>query len=199
MPTPPATEPTARADAEPRPLRADAQRNRERILAAARAAVTERGSDIVLEDVARQAGVGIGTLYRHFPTRQDLFEAAFLHEAVELTRRAQALAGEVAPFDALITWLRQQIDFGSHGHSMGAAVMAAKHVDGSELQVACNAMRDAGSVLLRRAQDAGEARPEIQMADVLRLTHGIVLANQAAPDPERLERMFDLVVAGLRA
>lgn len=66
-------------------------------------------------------------------------------------------------------------------------------------QVAGNAMRDAGSVLLRRAQDAGEARPEIQMADVLRLIHGIVLANQAAPDPERLERMFDLVVAGLRA
>jgi hypothetical protein len=77
-------------------------------------------------------------------------------------------------------------------------VMNAKHVDGSEIQLACAAMRDAGAVLLRRAQGAGAVRAEVEMADVLRLMHGIVLANEQSPDPERVERMFALVVAGIR-
>src|ERR1700735_3571564 len=109
------------------PRRADAQRNYDVILATARTAVAERGADIVLEDIARDAGVGIGTLYRHFPTRQDLLEAAFLDEAVELRRRAEELASAPAPFEALIGWLRLQMNFGARGRSMGAAVMNAKH------------------------------------------------------------------------
>src|SRR5580698_8209824 len=102
------------------PRRADAQRNYEIILATARAAVAERGGSIVLEDVARDAGVGIGTLYRHFPTRQSLLEASFLQEAEELRDRAVALADEPEPLEALVAWLRLQMDFGAHGHSMGA-------------------------------------------------------------------------------
>jgi AcrR family transcriptional regulator len=182
-----------------RPMRADAQRNRERVVTAARAAVAESGGDIVLDEVARAAGVGIGTLYRHFPTRQELLEAAFLEEAVELTDAAERLASEPDPFDALVTWLRLQLDFGSHGHSMGAAVMAAKQVEGSDLQLACTVMRDAGSALLARAQASGQVRAGIELVDVLRLAHGIVLANAHAPDPERAARMFDVVVAGIRA
>jgi AcrR family transcriptional regulator len=178
--------------------RIDAQRNYARILAVARAAVSEYGGDIVLEDIARTAGVGIGTLYRHFPTRQALLEAAFLDEARELRVRADELAGEPEPLDALIEWLRLQMDFGAHGHSMGAAVMNAKHSEGSEIQVACVCMRDAGTVLLENAQAAGQVRPDVQMVDVIRLMHGIVLANEQAPDPERATRMFDLVMAGIR-
>jgi AcrR family transcriptional regulator len=161
-------------------LRADAKRNRDRIVAAARQVVAQAGGNIVLEDVARSAGVGIGTLYRHFPTRQDLMEAAFLQEALDLTQRAEELQQEPSPFEALVDWLRLQMDFGSHGHSMGAAVMAAKQVEGSELQLACVNMREAGT-------------------DILRLVHGIVMANAQAPDPERAGRMLDLVVAGIRA
>jgi AcrR family transcriptional regulator len=182
-----------------RPRRADAQRNYERILAVARVAVDERGGDIVLEDIARDAGVGIGTLYRHFPTRQALFEATFLHEARELRARAEGLVGDPDPFDALRGWLRQQMDFGAHGHSMGAAVMNAKHTEGSEIQRACAGMREAGAVLLSQAQAAGTVRDEVELADVLRLIHGVVLANQQVPDPERAGRMFDLVMAGIRA
>jgi AcrR family transcriptional regulator len=182
-----------------RPRRADAQRNYERILAVARVAVDERGGDIVLEDIARDAGVGIGTLYRHFPTRQALFEATFLHEARELRARAEGLVGDPDPFDALRGWLRQQMDFGAHGHSMGAAVMNAKHTEGSEIQLACAGMREAGAVLLSQAQAAGTVRDEVELADVLRLIHGVVLANQQVPDPERAGRMFDLVMAGIRA
>ena len=181
------------------PRRADAQRNYDRVLAVARGAVAERGGNIVLEDIARDAGVGIGTLYRHFPTRQDLLEAAFLDEANELRARAHELAGHPEPLDALVGWLRLQLDFGAHGRSMGATVMSAKHVEGSEIQLACAGMREAGAVLLGRAQAAGAVRPEVRMADVLRLMHGIVLANEQAPDPERVDGMFDLVIAGIRA
>ncbi len=85
-----------------RTRRADAQRNYDRIVAAARAALAERGIDVVLEDVAREAGVGIGTLYRHFPTRQALFEATFLDEALELRDRAEELTDDPSPLDALV-------------------------------------------------------------------------------------------------
>ncbi len=179
--------------------RADAQRNYDLILAAARAAIAERGASIVLEDIARDAGVGIGTLYRHFPTRQDLLEAAFLDEALELRERAIALADAPSTFDALVDWLRLQRDFGAHGRSMGAAVMNAKHTEGTEIQIACASMRDAGAVLLRQAQEAGVVRADVDLIDVLRLIHGIVLANEQTPDARRVEAMFDLVIAGIRA
>jgi AcrR family transcriptional regulator len=178
--------------------RVDAQRNYDRILSVARAATAEKGADVVLEDIARDAGVGIGTLYRHFPTRQALFEAAFQDEALELRDRAEELSAQPVALDSLIGWLRMQMDFGAHGHSMGAAVMNAKHTEGSEIQLACAAMRDAGSELLRKAQAAGEVRPGVEMTDLLKLIHGIVLVNERSPDPERAGRMFDLVVAGIR-
>jgi hypothetical protein len=82
---------------------------------------------------------------------------------------------------------------------MGAAVLNAKHTEGSEIQLACLAMRASGAVLVKRAQDAGTVRPDVEMLDLLRLMHGIVLANEAAPEPEQAERMFELVMAGIRA
>lgn len=180
------------------PRRADAQHNYDVILAATRVAVAERGGDIVLEDIARNAGVGIGTLYRHFPTRQALLEAAFLDEALELRQRAEELSAAPAPLAALIEWLRLQMDFGAHGRSMGAAIMNAKHTEGTEIQIACVGMRGAGDVLLRRAQEAGEVRPDVEIVDLLRFMHGIVIANEQAPDQSRVNPMFDLVIAGIR-
>jgi hypothetical protein len=80
---------------------------------------------------------------------------------------------------------------------MGAAIMNAKHTEGTEIQIACVSMREAGEVLLVRAQEAGEVRPDVEMVDVLRLMHGIVLANEQAPDQSRVSRMFDVVIAGI--
>ncbi|HEY5272740.1 MAG TPA: helix-turn-helix domain-containing protein [Acidimicrobiales bacterium] len=177
--------------------RADAQRNYDRLLVVAREAVAARGADIVLEDIARDAGVGIGTLYRHFPTRQDLLEATFLDEAVELREYAEKLAHEADALGALVSWLRQQIDFGAHGRSMGSAVMNAKHTEGSEINSACVAMRESGDVLLKRAQAAGVVREEVNLLDVLRLIHAIVIANEQSPDPDQVQRMLDLVIAGM--
>jgi hypothetical protein len=90
--------------------------------------------------------------------------------------------------------------FGSHGQSMGAAVLSAKHQDGSPLQRAYREMRDAGDVLMRQAQAAGVVRADVALGDVLRMMHGIVIVEHGqSDDPERRRRMFDLVLAGLRA
>jgi AcrR family transcriptional regulator len=181
-----------------RPRRADARRNYDKLLVAARAAVDTRGRDIILDDIARQAGVAIGTLYNHFPTRQDLFQALFLNEAEELRLRAEELADSPAPLDALITWLRLQLEYGARGRSMGAAVMNMRHADGSPVQRTHAAMHEAGTVLLRRAQATGEVRADVELHRVLRLILGILLANEDAPDPDGVEPMFDIVIAGIR-
>ena len=181
-----------------RPMRADAQRNYANLLKTARVAVSEHGADIVLEDIARSAGVAIGTLYRHFPTRQDLLEALFLDAANGLKERAEELASAPVPLDALISWLRLQMDFASQGRSMGATVMAAKHVPGTRISAANKAMHEAGEVLLLRAQAAEQIRTNVQIVDVIRLVYGIVMVNQQAPDPDGVNRMLDIVIAGIR-
>jgi len=181
-----------------RKMRVDAQRNYASLLNAARVEVSERGADIVLENVARSAGVAIGTLYRHFPTRQDLLEAVFLDETNELRARAEELASAPVPLDALISWLRLHMDFAARGRSMGAAILAAKHVEGTRIYTAHKAMHNAGEVLLLRAQAAGQIRTDVQIVDVLRLIYGIVLVNELTSDPDGANRMLDLVIAGIR-
>lgn len=181
-----------------RPMRADAQRNYASLLKTARVAVAERGADIVLEDIAKAAGVAIGTLYRHFPTRQDLLEAVFLDETKELREHAEALASAPVPFEALMSWLRLQMDFAAFGRSMGAAIMAAKHVAGTRISEANKAMHKAGEVLLLRAQAAGQIRTDVQMLDVIRLVYGIAMVNEHVSDPDGANRMLDIVIAGIR-
>jgi len=181
-----------------RPMRVDAQRNYASLLNTARAAISERGADIVLEDIARSAGVGIGTLYRHFPTRQDLLEAVFLDETNELRVRAEELASAPVPFDALTSWLRLQMDFAARGRSMGAAIMAAKHVPGTKIYAANKAMHEAGDALLLRAQAAEQIRTDVHIRDVIRLVYGIAMVNERASDPDGANRMLNLVIAGIR-
>ena len=189
------TGPTAPA----RRRRADAQRNYERLLVIARAAVDESGGDVSLEAVARDAGVAIGTLYNHFPTRQDLLEAVFLDDVHELQRSAGELADAADPLEALTGWLRAQLGFSARGRSMGAAVVSAKHAEGSEIYRANQAMQQAGAVLLERAQAAGVVRPGIGIIEVLRLVYGIGMAIDHAADPAGADKMFAIVVAGIRA
>jgi AcrR family transcriptional regulator len=179
-------------------MRADARRNYASLLRTARTAVSELGSDIVLEDIARSAGVAIGTLYRHFPTRRDLLEAVFLDATADLRARAEELAGAPVPFDALLTWLRLQMDFAAQGRSMGAAIMAAKQVPGTRIYAANQAMHEAGNVLLLRAQAAGQIRTDVRLVDVMRLVYGIAMVSEHAPDPDGASRMLDLVIAGIR-
>src|ERR1700740_1198300 len=107
--------------------RADAQRNRERVLEAAKAVFSAGGPDASLEAVARHAGVGIGTLYRHFPTREALYEAVYRREVEQLGELAEQLKSEASPVDALRRWLRSNVEFVATKKGMSAALALAAH------------------------------------------------------------------------
>jgi AcrR family transcriptional regulator len=176
--------------------RADARRNYERLLAAAATAFAEHGADDVsLEEIARRAGVGIGTLYRHFPTRQALLEAVFKDQVDGLDALAAKLIVAESPGDALGVWLRAFLAFGRTKRSLSAALVETLG-KGSELMSTCTMiLRGRTEELLSRAQQAGEARPEVQPIDLIRLTHGLIMATEAAPaDPDQPDRLISLVI-----
>jgi AcrR family transcriptional regulator len=197
-PTLPATAGPA-AGTPQRPMRADARRNYERLLSAAAAAFAERGADDVsLEEIARRAGVGIGTLYRHFPTRQSLLEQVYRDQVETLAARSEQLMGTPSPAAALVEWLRALTAFGITKRSMNRALLETLGKE-SELFSSCGAMlRHATNQLVERAQQAGIVRADVQGTDVLRLVHGLMIACDAAPgDPEQSDRMLSVVLAGL--
>jgi AcrR family transcriptional regulator len=181
------------------PMRADARRNRERLLAAARDAFTELGADAPLEDIARKAGVGIGTLYRHFPTRLDLQEAVFRDQVAAVCAGANELRRSHTPGDALAAWLKRLITYMGTKRGLSSALINAFGRD-SELVSSCSAqMRAAGSELLTDAQQAGVVRTDIDIADLLRLVHAIVVATEHPPsNAAQRERLLTLVFDGLR-
>jgi AcrR family transcriptional regulator len=181
------------------PKRADARRNYDLLLAAAAAAFAERGADDVsLEEIARRAGVGIGTLYRHFPARQALLEAVYKDQVDALEILAGKLQAAESPADALAEWVRAFVTFGRAKRSLSTALVATIGKD-SELMSACSrVLRNSTESILSRAQEAGVARPDVQAADIFRLTHGLIMAVDAAPsDPGQSDRLVALVIDGL--
>jgi AcrR family transcriptional regulator len=185
----------------PRPMRADAQRNYERLLSAAVAVFAERGADDAsLEEIARRAGVGIGTLYRHFPTRQALLEAVYQDQVEGVRAKADELLRSESPADALADWLRALASFSSTKQSLTSALLATLGKD-SELLSSCSAViYGAAEKLLARAQEAGVVRPDADAKDLIRLVHAVNLAAQHAPtDPGQRDRLIGLVLDGLRA
>ena len=189
----------ALAAAGERPMRADARRNYERLLAEAAAAFAERGTDDVsLEEIARRSRVGIGTLYRHFPTRQALLEAVYRDQVESLARQAADLVGSDSPGVALRDWLRALMAFGLTKKSMNKALLETLGKESELISSAGVIMRECTTRLLDRAQRAGLARSDVLGTDVLRLVHGMMLACDYSPaDPEQADRMLSMVVAGL--
>jgi AcrR family transcriptional regulator len=186
-------------DPRPRRLRADAARNRARVLDAAQEVFAARGPDASLEEIARRAGVGIGTLYRHFPTREDLVEAAFQERLDALQARAEELLTADDPAEALATWLREQLVHARSCQGLGAEAMLAMLAHRAEQPTACEAMRRAGSALLDRARDAGAVRSGVDIDDLVRMVQAVSLAAEESDDPGTSERLFGLVLDGLRA
>src|SRR6516162_6456544 len=185
---------------EPRPMRADAQRNYTKLLDAASAAFLEHGADDVsLEEIARRAGVGIGTLYRHFPTRQALLEAVYRDQVETVRAAAEEQLHSDAPGEALAAWLRVLVDFSSTKHSLTTALLATMDRD-SELLSSCSAViRGAAEALLVRAQEAGAVRADADAKDLMRLVHAVNLAAQyGPPDPGARDRLLGLILDGLR-
>jgi AcrR family transcriptional regulator len=184
----------------PRPMRADARRNYQALVSAASAAFLEHGADDAsLEEIARRAGVGIGTLYRHFPTRQALLEAVYRDQVELICARASELLDSAPPEEALVTWLRALVQFGSTKRSLTSALLATLDKD-SELLSSCSAMmRQSADALLTRAQDAGVVRRDAQSVDVLRMVHGVSMVAQRTPaDAGQADRMIGLIMDGLR-
>jgi len=181
-------------------LRADARRNYARLLAAAGAAFAEHGADDVsLEAIARRAGVGIGTLYRHFPTRQALLEAVYRDQVEALRARADELLATHPPEAALAAWLQEVLEFGRTKRRLSAALMTTLGKD-SELMSSCSQlMRSSASDVLRGAQAAGVVRADANPADLLRMVHAISLTAEWAPDDRgQAGRLLALVLDGLR-
>jgi len=193
-----AVEPTGQAGP---PKRADARRNYERLIAAAAAAFAEHGADDVsLEEIARRAGVGIGTLYRHFPARQALLEAVYKDQVDGLDVLAGKLLAAESPGDALGEWMRAFVAFGRTKRSLSSALVETIGKN-SQLMSSCSLiLRGRTEELLSRAQEVGEARPEVKCVDIFRLTHGLIMATEVEPsDPDQPDRLLGLVIDSVLA
>ena len=164
-----------------RPQRADARRNYEKLVSAAREAFADDGTSASLEDIARRAQVGIGTLYRHFPTRQHLLEAVYLDEVEAICRSAADLA-DLEPWDALVAWLRQFVGFAATKRAIAQEMLATIGSDAEVFRTCRGAIATAGDSLLGRAQAAGAARADANFTDIGRLLGGI---SSIQADPSR--------------
>jgi AcrR family transcriptional regulator len=178
--------------------RADAVRNRERVLAAAKLVFSKGGADASLEAVAKRAGVGIGTLYRHFRTREALFEAVYRREVRQLSELAEQLKDEPSPVEALRRWLHSDIELVATKKGMAAALALAVH-GSSELYVdSLERLAKAVGVLLDRAVAAGEIRSDISPKDLLRALVGMCYMHDQPGWQASVVRLVDIVVDGLR-
>jgi AcrR family transcriptional regulator len=183
----------------PRALRADAQRNRDRLIAVAHDAFRTHGADASLDDIARAAGVGSGTLYRHFPTRQALLAAVsaeaikgLLSDARRLSQADDAGAAMVAWFDALVVHITEFSGFADE-------LRRGMEDEYSELHGACMAMGASFDDLLARAQAAGDVRADLDATDLRRLVHAVAHATEGLPDrPAAASRLLHVLMDGLR-
>jgi AcrR family transcriptional regulator len=180
-----------------RPLRADARRNQEKLVAVAREAYAEVGVSAPMDEIARRAGVGPGTLYRHFPTREALLAAVYRDDIEAIASRADALAAELPPTEALTAWLTEQMAYIGHKIGMGAAIKSMLGNDTATMDYCRDTMRGALARLLEPTQAAGTIRADVDPTLLLRLVHGVGVASESAPD--QAGHMLDIVLAGLRA
>lgn len=179
--------------------RADARRNRERLIVAARAAFGERGADASLDDIARRAGVGPGTLYRHFPGRDALLEAVAADAFAALRRTAAGLMRTAEPEEALRGWLRALVEYTTTVRGLAGTLMACGEDEASPLHGPCREIGETMAAVVARAQAAGAIQPGVAPDDLGRLVHGIAIAAESGPgDPELADRLLALALDGLR-
>src|SRR6266567_5311651 len=178
--------------------RVDAVRNRERVLEAAKAVFSAGGADASLEAVARRAGVGIGTLYRHFPTREALFEAVYRREVQQLSELAEQLKSEASPVDALRRWLRSNVEFVATKKGMSAALALAVHGSSELYAHTFERLTKAVGALLDRAVAAGEIRSDIGPEDLLRALVGMCYMHDQPGWQATVLRLMDVFIDGLR-
>ena len=178
-----------------RPKRADARRNYDKVIAAAREAFAERGASTSLEEIARRAEVGIGTLYRNFPNRQALLEAVYVGELEDLCQAARALE-DLEPWDALVSWLHRFVGYMATKQALAQELL--DYVDReAPLFRSCRAMMyQAGEPLLERAQAAGAVRPDTDLSEIIQMVGGIAKIQGA--ESAQIGHILDIALDGLR-
>jgi AcrR family transcriptional regulator len=179
--------------------RADARRNRDSLLEAAKAAFAEVGAEASLDEIARRAGVGIGTLYRHFPTRDAVVEAVYRREVQHLADAAPRLVESMAPAEALRAWMRLFIDYIAAKKVIAPALKSL--VGGGSAVYADSSARinEAIALLVERARARGDIRPNADSADLLRALVGFAYVNSAPDWEASAHRLIDLLIDGLRS
>jgi AcrR family transcriptional regulator len=192
--------PAEERPAEQRPaeqLRSDARQNRARLITAATQAFAEKGADAPLEDIARRAGVGIGTLYRHFPSRLDLQAAVFRTGVRDICDKGEALSHGDSPERAFADWTRALAAYLVTKRGLSRTLIESAGIE-SELITSCwTIMRETTDRLLADAQRAGVIRPDVTAVDVMRLVHGVAVSSEK--EPERTNHLLSITLDGLAA
>jgi AcrR family transcriptional regulator len=187
-----------RAGTAARKPRADAMRNRQKLLAAAKASFGEVGPEASLDEIARRAGVGIGTLYRHFPTREAIIEAVYRHEVEQLATAADRLLEDLPPGEALRQWLRLFVDYLAAKKVIAAALGPAGGGTTALYASSGDIIRGAVGKLIARAKASGDVRADIEPPDLMQAQAGLAY-NYGNPGWKRSAlRLVDIIVAGLR-
>ncbi len=174
-------------------MRADAKKNYDHLLEVGHEVVAEQGAEASLRDVARRAGVGIATLYRHFPTREALLEALLRKSFDKITLKARELETSGRADVALVTWLREMVEL-THSHrGLISSMTAAIAEPDSALHASCVMLRGSGAILLARAQDEGKARRDIDGTDLLALVSALAWLNDQPPFASRVDHLFGVI------
>ena len=178
--------------------RADAQRNRIRLLETAKAAFAEKGPGASLDEIARTAGVGAGTLYRHFPTRDALIEAVYRNESEQLVAAATRLAETQSPTGALREWLLVFVDYMATKQGMAEALNSLVGGTSELYSASSEQMQRAIAMLIDRAVASGEIRLDIAPLDLLRALAGVASIGAGPDGKQAAKRMVDILIAGMQ-
>jgi AcrR family transcriptional regulator len=182
----------------PRKPRADAQRNRERILEIAKAAFTESGTNISLDEVARKAGVGPGTLYRHFPTRDALLEAVYRTEVEKLAAAQRIFSETKPPIEALQAWMLLFVDYIATKQIIAPALNTMVGCSSKLFEASGTLIREAIHALVSRAIQSGDLRPDLDPLDLLRALIGVSNVASSPDWPQSAKRLVQILILGSR-
>lgn len=189
---------TKRSKRPPRKPRSDAQRNRERILEVAKEAFTRFGADASLDDIARHAGIGAGTLYRHFPSRAELLKAVYRTEIEKLAAAERTFAETLPPVEALRAWLLLFVEAIATRQVIAAALSTLVGDPKKEFEASYGRMREAVRSLVRRAIRSGDIRRDLDPMDLLRALIGVAHVATSPDWQQSAYRLVDILIAGSR-
>jgi AcrR family transcriptional regulator len=187
-----------RSQATQRKPRADALRNRERILEAAKEEFTRVGADASLDNIAKQAGVGPGTLYRHFPSRDTLIEAVYRSEVEKLAAAARGFVARLSPIEALRAWLLLFVDYIAAKHIIAPALNSVAGGPSRLYEGSRSLVQAAIEELVKRAKKSGDVRRDVDASDLLRAVIGVSYVGSSGDWQQSAIRLVDILIAGSR-